>query len=111
MAEGMDVDCGDGNAKKEEEDAEGPMSAPGRLMGLGRDVVPEMPGDVGRPAKGFGRDMDRSATTGAPLVTFGKPSGRARSGAITGRRVYFGYLDSCEKCRNRVSGHLMHIIP
>jgi hypothetical protein len=40
---------------------------------------------------------------------------RQRSGAITAttpaRRLVNGYLDTCEKCRNKVPGHLMHFLP
>jgi hypothetical protein len=40
---------------------------------------------------------------------------RQRSGAITAttpsRRLVNGYLDSCDKCRNKVPGHLMHFLP
>jgi hypothetical protein len=41
--------------------------------------------------------------------------GRARSGAITSpvvpnKRIFTGYLPTCEKCRNKVPGHYMHFL-
>jgi hypothetical protein len=45
----------------------------------------------------------------APLPT---PRGRKRSGALTGiGRFSMGYRDDCEKCRQRVAGHISHFLP
>ena len=39
--------------------------------------------------------------------------GRARSGAMTSpnKRIFMGYLPDCEKCRLKVPGHSVHILP
>jgi hypothetical protein len=69
-------------------------------------------------------DDPLSSPTSAGLLSpplefdeFGLPirKGRARSGAITSpvtpnKRIFTGYLPTCEKCRNKVPGHYMHFL-
>ncbi|KAF1983693.1 hypothetical protein K402DRAFT_423560 [Aulographum hederae CBS 113979] len=61
-----------------------------------------------------GMDMDMDMETNeAPAPVDGGPvtprTGRARSGAFTEKKRYvFGYREDCEKCRNRVPGHVSH---
>ena len=63
-----------------------------------------------------GMEVD-DAVPMAPLHTMEPPigipprKGRARSDAITEkRRIFMGYLEGCEKCRNKTPGHLAHFL-
>jgi hypothetical protein len=46
-------------------------------------------------------------------ISFGVArKGRARSGAITtsSRKIFAGYLQNCDKCRDKVPGHYIHFV-
>lgn len=46
-------------------------------------------------------------------ITIPPRTGRARSGAMlsANKRIFMGYMPDCEKCRLKVPGHSVHIIP
>jgi len=55
-----------------------------------------------------------SLQDGSPLEIGIPPrKGRARSGAMTSpnKRFFMGYVPDCDKCRLKVPGHSVHILP
>jgi hypothetical protein len=82
-----------------------PTSAGGEVMAL--DIPLSPTGSVGGGLLSPPLEFDEY---GLPMR-----KGRARSGAIMSpvvpnKRIFTGYLPTCEKCRNKVPGHYMHFL-
>ena len=70
--------------------------------------------DMDEPSfDGYMTTTPTSAPSDTPISNTPPRTGRSRSGAMSAmnRKIFTGFLEDCEKCRNRVPGHYMHFLP